>query len=71
LQSKGERMSYQPKESEIYYFINVGTSISVHYTVHGNSYLSDLRIKIGNCFKTKKEATEKLREIKKILRGVK
>jgi len=61
-------MAWRPKDKALYYFIVVGTEVKVHYAYHGMSYLSDLRVKEGNCFKTEKEAKDKLKQIKAILK---
>ena len=62
-------MKWKPEEKEIYYFIHIDTEIESCFNVYGNSYLDEIRLKIGNCFKTKIEAETKLKQIKKILNG--
>lgn len=56
---------WKPAIDERYFFINTGGLIdSDRY-----KYTDEDRYIFGNCFRTRKEAKTKLREIKKILKG--
>lgn len=62
---------WKPKEGEHYYHFsidNVGR-IQFHITQWFNWDIDKRQYKIGNCFRTRKEAETKLKEIKKLLRG--
>jgi hypothetical protein len=60
---------WKPKEGEVYYFFRMLPEIIINsYAWVDDDFDRDM-YKSGNCFRTKKEATEKLEAIKKILKG--
>ena len=65
-QTKDNKMKkkWKPELEEKYYFIT--DYMNVNYAVH-LYWFSEARVKVGNCFKTKKEAQAKLKRIKEIL----
>lgn len=52
---------FKPKEGEKYYFLNTATDMVRHTSYDSN--LSDINVKIGNCFKTVEEAEKALRRL--------
>lgn len=64
---------WKPKEEEPYFYIEFEWTDMTGKAEIYIEYWEDLRradfdrIKVGNCFKTKKEAERKLAELKKIL----
>ena len=63
-----EKLRWKPKKGEPYFNIQIakGTAEISHYSWDEDELDKDL-YKMGNCFKTKKEAEAKLEQIKKIL----
>ena len=57
---------WKPKYDEKYWFINIG---DFRFYIDWNYWCGDSSYNDSNCFRTKKEAQQKLREIKKFLKN--
>ena len=62
-------MKWKPKEGETYCIIKILPEIIIKSYIWWNDNFDKYVFKQGNCFRTKKEATEKLKLIKKVLKG--
>lgn len=63
-------MKYKPKEGDKFWYISLGVFyvFNITYDISVGSHRKI--VNFGNCFRTKKEAQTKLKQIKKLLRGV-
>lgn len=59
---------FKPKYNEPYYYVFIVGEILVYGTTFLNDENDKRRIRYGNCYKTRTEATAKMKEIKKILK---
>jgi len=62
-------MKWKPKEGEEYHYIMLGECEAGTHKDNNFDNRAVWEKKIGNCFRTKKEAQAKLNQIKKILKG--
>jgi len=59
---------FKPKMNESYYYVFVLGEILVYGTTFLNDEKDKRNIKYGNCYRTRTEATAKLKLIKKLLK---
>jgi hypothetical protein len=69
--NKKKKMKWKPKDRDKYWYVSLSyTNVWVtHSIIFWDEEISQGRYKIGNCFRTRKQAQQMAKKIKVLLKG--